>query len=55
MEVGHVAQNVCLQAVAMNLGTVTIGAFNDEKVCRLLNLPQDKRPLYLIPVGGENR
>ncbi|MBW2589728.1 MAG: SagB/ThcOx family dehydrogenase [Deltaproteobacteria bacterium] len=51
MEIGHAAQNVCLQATAMELGVVTIGAFNDQKVSRILNLPKDEEPLYIIPVG----
>ena len=51
MEAGHAAQNVCLQATAMGLGAVTIGAFHDEEVSRLLNLPRDEEPLYIIPVG----
>jgi len=51
MEIGHAAQNVCLQATAMGLGTVTIGAFNDQEVGKILNLPKDEEPLYIIPVG----
>jgi len=51
IEVGHAAQNLCLQATAMDLGTVTIGAFYDEEVAELLNLPKDEQPLYIIPVG----
>ena len=51
MEIGHAAQNVCLQATAMNLGVVTIGAFDDQKVSKILNLPKDEEPLYIIPVG----
>jgi len=51
MEIGHAAQNVCLQATAMELGVVTIGAFNDQKVSKILNLPKDEEPLYIIPVG----
>ena len=53
IEVGHAAQNLCLQATAMNLGTVTIGAFYDEEVAVLLNLPEDEQPLYIIPVGKQ--
>ncbi|MEM2921380.1 MAG: SagB/ThcOx family dehydrogenase [Candidatus Bathyarchaeia archaeon] len=51
MEVGHAAQNLCLQATAMGLGTVTVGAFHDEEVKEILNLPEDEQPLYIIPVG----
>jgi len=51
MEAGHAAQNVCLQAAAMNLGAVTIGAFHDEQVKELLNLPGEEQPLYIIPIG----
>ena len=51
MEAGHAAQNICLQATAMGLGAVTIGAFHDVRVSRLLNLPRDEEPLYIIPVG----
>jgi SagB-type dehydrogenase family enzyme len=53
MEAGHAAQNVCLQATAMGLGTVPIGAFSDEQVSSLLTLPQDEKPLYIIPVGKQ--
>ncbi|UCF92101.1 MAG: SagB/ThcOx family dehydrogenase [Desulfobacterales bacterium] len=51
MEVGHAAQNVCLQAVALGLGTVVIGAFRDDEVKQLAHLPVAEQPLYLIPVG----
>ncbi len=51
MEAGHAAQNLLLQAVALGLGAVLVGAFNDGKVKRLLNLSRQETPLYLIPVG----
>lgn len=51
MEVGHVAQNVYLQAAARGLGTVFVGAFDDEEVQEVLNLPADHEPLGLMPVG----
>jgi nitroreductase len=40
-----------LQAVALNLGAVPIGAFEDNQVQQVLALPSDQQPLYLIPVG----
>jgi SagB-type dehydrogenase family enzyme len=51
IEAGHAAQNVLLQAVALNLGAVPIGAFDDVQVQRVLSLPADQQPLYVIPVG----
>ena len=51
MEVGHLGQNVHLQAEAMGLGSVPIGAFDDGDVSACLELPGDHAPLYLIPVG----
>jgi SagB-type dehydrogenase family enzyme len=51
MEAGHVGQNVYLMATAMGLGAVVIGAFHDEQVQQVLQLPKDQAPLYIIPVG----
>lgn len=51
MEVGHAAQNVHLQAIPLNLGTVVIGAFHDREVKRVLSLSDREEPLYLMPVG----
>jgi len=51
MEAGHAAQNICLQATSLNLGTVTVGAFKDEDVKKILNMPDEEYPLYIMPVG----
>jgi SagB-type dehydrogenase family enzyme len=51
MEAGHAAENLCLQATALGLGPVTVGAFHDDQVSRTLNLPEAEKPLYVIPVG----
>lgn len=51
LEAGHAAQNLLLQAMALDLGAVPIGAFYDEDVQAALGLPADHEPLYLIPVG----
>jgi SagB-type dehydrogenase family enzyme len=51
MEVGHAAQNLLLEAVALGLGGVPIGAFADEALQNALGLPADHHPLYLVPVG----
>jgi SagB-type dehydrogenase family enzyme len=51
IEVGHAAQNLALQAVALGLGSVPVGAFDDGAVKEILGVPQDHEPLYLLPVG----
>jgi SagB-type dehydrogenase family enzyme len=51
LEAGHAAQNLLLQAVALGLGAVPIGAFDDGGVQEVLGLPDDHEPLYLIPAG----
>jgi SagB-type dehydrogenase family enzyme len=51
MEAGHAAQNICLQATALRLGTVTVGAFHDEQVKSVLDLPTGEEALYIMPVG----
>ena len=51
MEVGHSAQNVYLQAEALKMGTVAIGAFDDNGIKEALSLPQEEEPVYIMPVG----
>jgi SagB-type dehydrogenase family enzyme len=51
MEAGHAAQNVLLQAAAMGLGAVPVGAFDDRAVQRILRMADEEEPLYLIPAG----
>jgi len=53
-ETGHVAQNIYLQAVALGLGNVVVGAFHDAEVQRMLELSDLENPAYLIPVGVPN-
>ena len=54
LEAGHAAQNLLLQAVALGLGGVPIGAFDDDGVQQVLGLESGNEPLYLIPVGHPN-
>lgn len=51
MEAGHAAQNLLLQATALDLAGVPVGAFDDEAVKAALGSPADEAPLYLVPVG----
>jgi SagB-type dehydrogenase family enzyme len=51
VEAGHAAQNILLQAVSQGIGAVPVGAFHDDDVRKVLSLPSDHEPLYLIPLG----
>ncbi len=51
IEVGHAAENVHLQAIALGLGTVVVGAFDDAEVKRVLSLRPNEQPVCLMPVG----
>ncbi len=50
-EIGHASQNVHLQAAALDLGTVVIGAYRDDEVEEILQLGEEVRVLYLMPAG----
>jgi SagB-type dehydrogenase family enzyme len=50
-ESGHAAQNIYLQAVALGLGNVVVGAFHDAEVERILELSDQEKPAYVIPIG----
>ena len=51
LEAGHAAQNLLLEATAMGLGAVPIGAFDDARVRNVLDLGSGREVVYLIPVG----
>ncbi len=51
IETGSAVQNVYLQAVSLNLGTVAVGAFADEEVKRILNMRTEEHPICIMPVG----
>lgn len=53
IEIGHAAQNVHLEAVSMGLSSCPVGAFADGDVSKILNLPGEEKPVYIIPVGHE--
>lgn len=51
MEAGHVGENIYLQATALGLGTVAIGAFYDDQVEKIVSAPPEEHALYVYPVG----
>ena len=55
MEAGHAAQNVHLQAESLGLGSVAVGAFDDDSVSKVLSLPDHLEPVYMVAVGYPRR
>ena len=51
IEAGCAAQNVYLQAVSLNIGTVMVGEFHDEKVKKLLQMRDNEYPICIMPAG----
>ena len=51
LEAGHIAQNLHLQAIALGLDSVAVGAFNDESVSDVVGLPDDVAPVYIVTIG----
>lgn len=51
IEVGHSSQNFALEAVALGLGTVVVGAFDDQEVKKIIGLPEVEEPILILPVG----
>lgn len=52
MEAGHISENIYLQAVSLDLGTVAVGAFRDSQLKSLLTVTAvEETPLYLNVIG----
>jgi len=53
MEAGHIAQNIYLQGISLEIGTVTVGAFEDAKVQKVIGAQKNELPLYVMPIGAK--
>jgi len=51
IEVGSASENLMLEAVALGLGSVAVGAYDDESVKQVLRLPEDQEVYLIVPVG----
>jgi nitroreductase len=51
VEAGHIGQNLFLQAEALGLKAGIVGAFHDEKLIRVMNIPPSHEPLLIMPIG----
>ena len=51
MDIGIAANQFCLQAAELGLGTCMVGWFNEKKARKLLHIPSSKRIPLLITLG----
>jgi SagB-type dehydrogenase family enzyme len=51
LEAGHAAQNVYLQGVALGIGTVVMAGFKPDEVKEAMNLPENHKVIYIMPLG----
>lgn len=50
-DAGIASQSFCLAAYEQGIGSVIEGIFDDEKTGQLLQLPEDREVIALIPIG----
>lgn len=50
-DAGVAAEAFCLAAFDKGLGTVIMGIFDEDKIVDLLDIPEDRELIALIPVG----
>ncbi|NLY51498.1 MAG: nitroreductase family protein [Firmicutes bacterium] len=48
------AQNLMLMAAGLGLATCWVGAFDEEAVCKVLDISSGFRPVVMVPVGYSN-
>ncbi|UCB45079.1 MAG: nitroreductase family protein [Spirochaetota bacterium] len=51
MDIAHAAQNICLEATELGIGSCLIMSFNPDAVAELIDLPEPYTADYLISLG----
>jgi nitroreductase len=51
LDCGIAIQNLLLAAFAQGLGSVVVGAFDEDRVRGILEIPERVRPVAIIPIG----
>jgi SagB-type dehydrogenase family enzyme len=52
IEAGHISQNIYLQATSLGLGSVSIGAFIDKEINRLIGVDGQKEAVIYLHAAG---
>ena len=50
-DAGVAAQTFCLAAYEQGIGSVIMGIFDEAKAASLLNIPEEREIVALIPIG----
>jgi nitroreductase len=50
-DAGVASEAFCLAAYEQGLGSVILGLFDYEKTAKLLDIPEDREVIALIPIG----
>jgi len=50
-DVSAAIENLMILATAEGLGTCWVGAFDENEVSKILNLPKNEKPIVICPVG----
>ncbi|HOS15417.1 MAG TPA: nitroreductase family protein, partial [Bacteroidales bacterium] len=51
IDIGIAAENICLQATELGLGSCMIGWFNEKKLKKILHIPRNKSIPLLVTLG----
>lgn len=51
LDCGAAIQNILLRACDIGLGGVWVGSFDEVKIRKILKMPENLRPISLIPLG----
>lgn len=54
MDCAAAIQNMLLCAYSLGLGSCWVGAFHEQEVTKLLNIPLHLRPVSIVPLGYPN-
>ena len=55
IEAGHSCQNIELAALSLGLVSCPVGAFTDSEIVKTIGLSDYEIPIYVIPIGNEDK
>ena len=55
LDVGFAAENICLAAQALGIGSCPIASFNKEPIKKIVNAPEGWEPVLVVSLGYPDR